>query len=754
MEYRSKNRCSDGQSSEAPNKRFKTHNNQENSSPRPPSPSQSESSLSFLKGKSKLEPEAESCVCGICLKEAVDDGNNAYRGYIDSCDHYFCFVCIMEWAKIESKCPLCRCRFSTIRRPPKPPLFPCERLICVPVRDQANYNSGNASAGPFDSYHDVECTVCHSSADENLLLLCDLCDSASHTYCVGLNQVVPEGDWFCRDCTLLRDEHRQSKSDAESEELRNSENAHSSSEVITVSDIIRPHESPLRRLERSPERTQSKLTIDSSELSNSRNPNGSPEVVTVFDVVRGPESPIRRIGRSSINFQRKLDIESDDLIHSGNSSSSARNITALDIVRDPESPSRRAVCSPTSNLSGGTIGLDKKGQANNVQDSSRLSARTLHQKRNVLDRIQALRDNWNYLRSGSVNFSSSSSSCNNRIHEVASNSAQPHSTSSTSEQLSSENGLPFVTENRSVHEIDKAWKMMTMAKTLEQKRGREGILNEASKNPLNSKLPSTRDRPLLSVNPAKTRQESLSPLHTRVNKSNNLRTQIFEKRSLSMQQRSQNCRTGFPVSSSPPVRLASPRNTCSPCQNDLFGRNARNLSKKNEAATVLSASSDHYSLSSSVGSASVVSNLSQAKQELPASSSCNIEVPKFKDKSTKEKDPTDPKKRETNDPKSEIQSLVKLNLKLLTKDKQLGVNAFKEVAWKSTDSILAACGLEQPKPGIRIFPSCTCCHVTNGGLDIRRSTLMPYSCRECFYVFVKDVVNTIMLEKIKGADVQ
>lgn len=81
-----------------------------------------------------------------------------------------------------------------------------------------------------------------------------------------------------------------------------------------------------------------------------------------------------------------------------------------------------------------------------------------------------------------------------------------------------------------------------------------------------------------------------------------------------------------------------------------------------------------------------------------------------------------------------------------------GVNAFKEVAWKSTHSILAACGLEQPKTGIRIFPSSACRHVSNG-LDIRRSTLMPNSCRECFYAFVKDVVNTIMLEKIEGTEV-
>lgn len=495
---------------------------------------------------------------------------------------------------------------------------------------QASDNSGNVSAGPFDLYLDIECTVCHSSADEYFLLLCDLCEYASHTYCVGLGHIVPEGDWFCQDCTLLRDEHRQSKSDSESEELRNSDNAHSSAEDITVSDII-----------------------------------------------RGPESPIRRIERFSVCSQGELDIESDDLVNSGDSDSSMRNITALDVVRDPESPIRRTVCSLTSNSSGGRIGIDKRGEAISVQDSSRLSARTLKQKRNVLDQIQALRDNWNCIRSGTLNFSSSSSSssssCANLIHEVASSSAQP---CSTSERLSCENGPPSAAENRSVYEIDKAWKMMNMAKSLEQKRGRKGILNQASKSSLNSKHPSTKNQLPLSVNPASIRQESLSPLRTVVNKINNHRTQIFEKQSLSLQ-RSQNFRTGSLDSSSLPCRLALPRNTSSPRQNDLFGRKTRNLPEKTEAAKVLSATSDNcsksLSLSSSAGSAPLASNLSHAKLELhPASSSCKKEVPNFKDKSATEKDATDPKKPETNDAKSEIQSLVKLNLKLLAKEKQLG----------------------------------------------------------------------------------
>lgn len=52
-------------------------------------------------------------VCGVCLSE---DGKRTVRGILNCCSHYFCFVCIMEWSKVESRCPLCKQRFETIRR--------------------------------------------------------------------------------------------------------------------------------------------------------------------------------------------------------------------------------------------------------------------------------------------------------------------------------------------------------------------------------------------------------------------------------------------------------------------------------------------------------------------------------------------------------------------------------------------------------------------------------------------------------------
>lgn len=43
------------------------------------------------------------------------------------------------------------------------------------------------------------CPVCNSGNHEEVLLLCDGCDSAYHTYCLGLDS-VPVGAWFCMEC--------------------------------------------------------------------------------------------------------------------------------------------------------------------------------------------------------------------------------------------------------------------------------------------------------------------------------------------------------------------------------------------------------------------------------------------------------------------------------------------------------------------------------------------------------------------------
>ncbi|CAI5977855.1 unnamed protein product [Closterium sp. NIES-65] len=188
--------------------------------------------------------------CGICLD---DVGARALQqGALDCCDHLFCFPCILKWSQVESRCPLCKRRFTRIRRLAPPSHGrgaggagsggeSSERegqageegeggaggrrrsaravTIRVPLRDQSRTvdteadaelaaelasadlaTAAAASGGALQAYSDAGCMVCGGSGDERVLLLCDRCDGAAHTYCVGLGSSVPRGDWLCPPC--------------------------------------------------------------------------------------------------------------------------------------------------------------------------------------------------------------------------------------------------------------------------------------------------------------------------------------------------------------------------------------------------------------------------------------------------------------------------------------------------------------------------------------------------------------------------
>lgn len=90
------------------------------------------------KGEKKVElvkRDVMKNVCGICLSE---EDMRRLKGTLDCCSHYFCFTCIMEWSKVESRCPLCKQRFRTISKPARstPGVDLREVVIPVPERDQ------------------------------------------------------------------------------------------------------------------------------------------------------------------------------------------------------------------------------------------------------------------------------------------------------------------------------------------------------------------------------------------------------------------------------------------------------------------------------------------------------------------------------------------------------------------------------------------------------------------------------------------
>ncbi|XP_062215867.1 uncharacterized protein LOC133916272 [Phragmites australis] len=154
------------------------------------------------KGKKKEEPEeVGKPICGICLSE---EQRATVQGVLNCCSHYFCFACIMEWSRVESRCPLCKQRFTTITKSSKIDLGLGQRkaVIRIEERDQVYQPSEEEIRRWLDPYENVVCIECNQGGDDSLMLLCDICDSSAHTYCVGLGREVPEGNWYCGGCRL------------------------------------------------------------------------------------------------------------------------------------------------------------------------------------------------------------------------------------------------------------------------------------------------------------------------------------------------------------------------------------------------------------------------------------------------------------------------------------------------------------------------------------------------------------------------
>ncbi|XP_038663935.1 PHD and RING finger domain-containing protein 1 isoform X1 [Scyliorhinus canicula] len=146
-----------------------------------------EKASSGRKWASSSDDEAENCP--ICLNHFRDQA----IGTPESCAHYFCLDCILEWTKNANSCPVDRIVFKHI----------CVRthfggtvLKKIPVQ--------NPDKGNEEEEEDVtNCEVCGRSDREDSLLLCDGCDSGYHLDCLTpALDTVPVEEWFCPECAV------------------------------------------------------------------------------------------------------------------------------------------------------------------------------------------------------------------------------------------------------------------------------------------------------------------------------------------------------------------------------------------------------------------------------------------------------------------------------------------------------------------------------------------------------------------------
>ncbi|MCO5605390.1 hypothetical protein L7F22_059574 [Adiantum nelumboides] len=360
-------------------------------------------------------------VCGICLNETA----TIERGKLDCCDHFFCFGCIMEWAKVESRCPMCKQRFATVAKAGSS-MSKRTRTVRIPLRDQVYVPPEDDL--PFeDPYADVICMECHGIGDEGLLLLCDRCDSAAHTFCVGLGRSVPRGDWYCRDCQALVGENSGSESEAE--------------ELVLASDSGEEDEEFLVR----------------SIVASESRPTRQRRVQRVPGATTGPPSrPRRRLGSGGRRIWRRL---------------LSRRGRGRRVATAPQlSQTARAF------LLSGTSELTPVTPVSETPQSG--SARTVPQQRRLQERIIAMRNNWGRIQNGDVQFDA--------IRTPSAESVRP---SSGTAELTSATG--FTADNRvesdfveippqGDKDLKRAWRMMGQARNLSAGTSNSGMHQQRS----------------------------------------------------------------------------------------------------------------------------------------------------------------------------------------------------------------------------------------------------------------------------------
>ncbi|XP_074592158.1 uncharacterized protein LOC141847950 [Curcuma longa] len=603
--------------------------------------------------------EEEEQTCGICFSGS----GRSVRGRIDSCDHYFCFVCIMEWAKIESRCPLCKRRFGSIRRPPVRGVFLVERVVDVPVRDQVYHQHGNESRAP-DPYSNISCSICHGSRDEELLLLCDLCDSASHTFCIGLGATIPEGDWYCADCTISKDWHSG----------------------LQLEDDSCPQYSPKLRL--------------------------SKQFISIADFVADeiPSYPSRRFSVGVPEPQTTY--QSRNVFHDRYDNSGTQ----------------------TDSSSVPTIGES----SNNLAIQNEAVARTLQSSRNLHGHVQSLRKNWNNLRTGLLQFSNLSAV---RITEkrqlepletMNRSKQKGNSSHANQEQTNTSSVYKSTCKTADSEDISKAWKMMEMAKAV-RSNGRENksnnLLNSlCNKNAIKNAVNHHSLKNYSNMrNASKEAEKCQSGLRTCNGESSlgNSASQSGAEETLQGPYRKNElspqvalCQTSV----LPNFQNSLTHSGSGACSSDIEAKNKEISSNKMDTSLILSTDSNKAKRNSS--------------QKFESFDKLNLGGPSID--ALKTSDST------YSSSKSEIQYLVKLNLRLLTRDKKLEIASFKQVARIATHTILAACGLEHSKLCARAFSSPICKHSREN--QFRKSNLMSNSCHECFCSFVQSVVKSVISE--------
>jgi hypothetical protein len=109
-----------------------------------------------------------------------------------------------------------------------------KELVTIPIKTKVQTVPNDyydTFSPPSPSILNSYCYLCSLDNDESVLLLCDSCDSAAHTYCLGLRD-IPQGDWHCNNC-------RKEQKEQEISRNQQRKNKKSRNRLITVGEYQR-----------------------------------------------------------------------------------------------------------------------------------------------------------------------------------------------------------------------------------------------------------------------------------------------------------------------------------------------------------------------------------------------------------------------------------------------------------------------------------------------------------------------------------
>lgn len=162
-------------------------------------------------------------------KKDDEDANDNNIAIIQVCGHILHDSCLKAWTVKANSCPICRQTFHNVQVYDQiggELLFPTPHTLHIVFSFENQNLTFCTRTGTLLSSYEVEdkkqvaefdplawldenpeeeeehvtpCPVCNTAENEEVLLLCDGCDTPYHTHCIGLDD-VPDGSWFCMEC--------------------------------------------------------------------------------------------------------------------------------------------------------------------------------------------------------------------------------------------------------------------------------------------------------------------------------------------------------------------------------------------------------------------------------------------------------------------------------------------------------------------------------------------------------------------------